>query len=267
MSVCGCARSSQNHFEAGTSAGPTSVKLTERTVAMQHLDADDLHGQLQSSLTELTILGRRVSAEIRIRLLPMLKEAKRRYDARETVNKVNGYHAYLRSLGLTPSTVRSWQKRNEQKILGDVLKSTKTTQAMKREEKKYEQQINAAIEEDVRFAEYEKESEREEKEFERRLKEDPEFKRQHEDKVRQSEEWQKTFFENAKRRKTETPVNDDRVIQMMQEIIDDGFKQRAKKYHPDAGGSTELFQELNEAKMRLTAHVDSKSTAMIRSAA
>src|SRR6266404_4906698 len=104
--------------------GPT---LAERSVALQHLEPDDLDGQLRSSLTELNILGRRVSAEIRIRLLPMLREVKRRYDAGETINQAKGYHEYLRSLGLTPSTVRSWAKRNEQKILGDMLKSTGAT--------------------------------------------------------------------------------------------------------------------------------------------
>jgi hypothetical protein len=234
------------------------VKLTERSVALQHLEADDLDGQLRSSLTELSMLGRRVSGEIRIRLLPMLKEVKRRYDAGETINKVEGFHAYLRSLGLTPSTVRSWARRNEHKILGDVLKSTGATKQINQQEKKYERELKDGIEDDIRFAEQQREEEREEKEFQRRLKEDPEFRRQHEEKERQDEQWQKSFFENVKRTREQAPkdeaqrlAHEDRIRKLMNEIIDDGFKQRSKKYHPDTGGTTEQFQDLAEAKAEL----------------
>ena len=256
------------------------MNLTERSVAMQHLAPDDLDGQLRSSLTELSILGRHVSAEIRIRLLPMLKEVKRRYDAGQTINKVKGYHAYLHSLGLTPSTVRSWARRNEQKILADVLKSeagvvpkTGATKEINRQEKKYQQALKDAIEEDIQSAEWDREQEREEKEFNRRLKEDPEFKRQHEEKEREDEEFQKNFAARAAQareqqteQQAEQLINEDRIIAVMKEIIDDGFKQRAKKYHPDAGGTTKQFHELTEAKKRLTGYADLSNSRIVRHA-
>src|SRR5437879_13363679 len=101
------------------SAEGRSMSLAERSVALQHLRPVDLDEEIHSSLTELSLLGRKASAEIRIRLLPMLDEVKRRYDLGETINKKKGYHEYLRSLGLTPSTVRSWKTRDHQRIVGD----------------------------------------------------------------------------------------------------------------------------------------------------
>jgi hypothetical protein len=114
----------------------------------------------------------------------MLDEVKRRYDLGETINKKKGYHGSLRSLGLTPSTVRSWKTRDHQRIVGDVLKSAKKSKEPEREEKKYEQGLKDGIEHDIWSAEQDKEQEREEKEFQRKLKEDPEFTKQHEYKER-----------------------------------------------------------------------------------
>src|SRR5467141_3462574 len=161
---------------------------TNSGVALQHLRAVDLDEEIHSSLTELSLLGRKASAEIRIRLLPMLEEVKRRYDLGETINKKKGYHEYIRSLGLIPSTVRAWKTRNHQRIVGDVLKSAKKTKELEREEKKYERGLKDGIEDDIRSAEQDRKDELEEKEFKRKLKEDPEFRRKHEEEERQHEE-------------------------------------------------------------------------------
>lgn len=110
----------------------TPAKTPAGGVALRHLEPGDLHGQLQNSLAELSLLGRKASAEIRIRLLPMLDEVKRRYDRGETINGSKGYHEYIRSLGLTPSTVRSWKTRDHERILSDVLKSAPSVQEEKR---------------------------------------------------------------------------------------------------------------------------------------
>jgi hypothetical protein len=160
------------------------MSLATRSLALQHLRAVDLDEEIHSSLTELSILSRKASAEIRIRLLPILDEVKRRYDQGETINKKKGYHEYIRSLGLTPSTVRSWKTRDHQRIFGHVLKKLKQDEKnyVELEERKYERKLKEEIAWDVASAERDKEEEREEKEHERRLKEDPEFRRQEEEK-------------------------------------------------------------------------------------
>jgi hypothetical protein len=139
-----------------------------------------------------------------------------------------------------------------------VLKSTGATKEVNRKEKKYEQELKDGIEGDIRYAEIHREEEREEKEFERRLKEDPEFRRQHEAKQSEEEEFVKDFAERLREARKQSAgteqerlAQEDRIRKLMKEIIDDGFKQRSKKYHPDAGGSTEQFQELAQAKAEL----------------
>jgi hypothetical protein len=236
------------------------VTLAARSVALQHLESDDLDDQLRSSLTELSILGRKASAEIRIRLLPMLNEVKRRYDLGETINKKKGYHEYLRSLGLTPSTVRSWKTRDHQRIVGDVLKSQKSKE-LDQEEKKYEQELKDDIQDDIQTAKWRKEEERKEKEFHRKLKEDPEFRRKHEEKQRQFEEQMKDFAKKhrfsrqARAHEPEQEFNfsDLRLLgkrppgKDIMEFASLGRREAARKYHTDrADGNEERMKQMNQ---------------------
>lgn len=230
---------------------------TSSGVALQHLRAVDLDEEVRSSLTELSLLGRKASAEIRIRLLPMLDEVKRRYDLGETINKKKGYHEYIRSLGLTPSTVRSWKTRDHQRIIGDVLKSAKKTKELEREERKYERGLKDGIEFAVDSAEQEKEEEREEEEHERRLKEDPEYRRQHEEK---EAAWTEHFEEADKRAKEARahklePEPEIDWLQLrhlknpsvadIREFASLGRRAAANKYHPDRGGDSARMAQLN----------------------
>ncbi len=231
------------------------MSLAERSVALQHLRPVDLDEEIHSSLTELSLLGRKASAEIRIRLLPMLDEVKRRYDLGETINKKKGYHEYLRSLGLTPSTVRSWKTRDHQRIVGDVLKSAKKTKELDREEKKYERGLKDEIENDVWSAKQERKEESEEKEFQRKMKEDPKFRRKHEEeeaeRQRQHEEWLKGAAERAHQpepeidwlqlRRVDSPPAAD-----VKEFATLGRHEAARKFHPDrTGGDQERMVRMN----------------------
>jgi hypothetical protein len=235
------------------------MSLAQRSVALQNLRAIDLDEQVRSSLTELSLLGRKASAEIRIRLLPMLDEVKRRYDQGETINKKKGYHEYIRSLGLTPSTVRSWKTRDHQRIVGDVLKSARKSKELEREEKKYERRLQDGIKDDVESAEWDREQEAEEKEFQRRLKEDPEFRRQQEEKERQHEEWLNNFYKQAHearkaRAQEHEPEFDWRQllhrknppVADIREFASLGRREAARKYHPDRGGDAARMSQLNQ---------------------
>jgi len=230
-------------------------------VALQHLRAVDLDEEIHSSLNELSLLGRKASAEIRIRLLPMLDEVKRRYDLGETINKKNGYHEYVRSLGLTPSTVRSWKTRDHQRIVSDVLKSAKKSKELDREEKKYERNLKNDIDFAIRDAEQDRKKEHEEKEFQRRMKEDPEFRREQEEKEQAFEEQRKEWTEQARKaREARAQEPDEPEIDWRQlrhrknppaadikEFASLGRREAARKYHTDrTGGDQERMVRMNQ---------------------
>lgn len=185
------------------------MSLATRSVALQHLEPDDLHGQLQDSLAQLSLLGRKASAEIRIRLLPMLDEVKRRYDQGETINGEKGYHEYIRSLGLTPSTVRSWKTRDHQRIVGDVLQSAEKEESKRELSDLKEPDLT---EEDEKFL----------KDFAQKI---------HEAKTHQTYGPVTKFKPSAKD---------------IEEFISLGRRAAADKYHPDRGDKTGRLAQLNQ---------------------
>ncbi len=131
------------------------------------------------------------------------------------------------------------------------MKSTGATREINQKEKTYERELKDGIEQDIRFAKQDRKEREEEEEFERRLKQDPEFRRQQEEKFVKDSERLHEARKQAPKTEQERLAQEDRIKKLMSEIINDGFKQRSKKYHPDTGGSTEQFQELAQAKAEL----------------
>ena len=219
------------------------------SVALQHLPGEELHYQVQNSLTELGILGRKAAAEIRVRLLPLLDEAKRRYDAGETINKIEGWHEYLRSLGLKPGTIRSWKSRkNERGRIGNQ-------QEVERRAKRYEHKLNESLKDAVWLAERDAEVERDERAYEERFENDEEFRKQHEQRKSEFKQFADRAAEEAKqgqRNLEETRINNAIVRNFMKLIIKEGRRVLAVKYHPDKGGKPDDMVAINAAEQRLT---------------
>ena len=219
------------------------------SVALQHLPGEDLHYQVQNSLTELSILGRKAAAEIRVRLLPLLDEAKRRYDAGETINKIEGWHGYLRSLGLKPGTIRSWKSRkNERERIGNQ-------EEVDRRAKRYEQKLHETLTDAVWLAANDAELERDQREYQERLENDEQFRKQHEQRKAEFKQFAERAAEEAKqgqRNLEETRINNVIVRFFMKLIIKEGRRVLAVKYHPDKGGKPDDMVAINAAEQRLT---------------
>jgi len=82
----------------------------------QAMPEGDLDKAVRTSISEIRMLSRRAQTEARERLLPALREVKRRYAAGETINGIVGLQAYFDSIGVNPATVRSWEFRFRQEI-------------------------------------------------------------------------------------------------------------------------------------------------------
>lgn len=231
----------------------TNISATRQSangsVALQHLPGEELHYQVQNSLTELGILGRKAAAEIRVRLLPLLDEAKRRYDAGETINKIEGWHEYLRSLGLKPGTIRSWKSRqNERERIGNQAE-------VERRAKRYEHKLNESLKDAVWLAERDAEVERDERAYQERFENDEEFRKQHEQRKSEFKQFADRAAEEAKqgqRNLEETRINNAIIRNFMKLIIKEGRRVLAVKYHPDKGGKPDDMVAINAAEQRLT---------------
>jgi hypothetical protein len=96
---------------------------TERPIATLDTWTDELLAErIEESAARLNVLSRQAQHELRHCLIPMLREVRERFKAGRTVAGCSGVQQFYRSIGLNPSTVRTWElrAREAEKLIDDL---------------------------------------------------------------------------------------------------------------------------------------------------
>lgn len=89
-------------------------------VTLAAASGDELTAMVDQSVERMSVLSRRVQAEIRASLLPALREVKRRIEDGKPVDGHTGFEDFLKAHGLNPATVRKWEQRERERTQAPI---------------------------------------------------------------------------------------------------------------------------------------------------
>lgn len=104
-----------------------TIKIDESVALQRWVQVNDieLDTTIRNAVSDLWYHGRAAQKALRAELLPALQEVKRRYDAGQTIFGIGNMEAYLKHVGLNPTTVRSWMMRARaeelKQLIGDIF--------------------------------------------------------------------------------------------------------------------------------------------------
>jgi hypothetical protein len=101
--------------------GKATMTYTEQTPDYASMTTDNFHESLIGSIDQMQENNMQAGLILATKVLPGLDDAKRRFNAGETIDAYNKIEAYTKSLGFTPEQVRQWRSRLKKKELAKLI--------------------------------------------------------------------------------------------------------------------------------------------------